>query len=237
MVNIIEQDRQLNIESITWRDSQITFAGIESESKHMDNPDIVPWDWQDRLVSEARNAEHIFVEYFPPEIEQNLQWVPSLAKRMSKMYIDEHMQVYSFMADWAKNQQKDILCANIATMPRFALYEIYTNRKIFGYVEYSPSEQKYPSAINARRIFTARAIQQLITSQDNDTSVLYIAAPAHINRVNRYIQTEKHEEYAKRFSLYSKIFFPLDRNIRRFTYDSDEWLLDEVTPIKKPQQS
>lgn len=87
-----------------------------------------------------------------------------------------------------------------------------------------------PSANDARRALTARGITQTAQTLPPDTSLAYIAAPAHVNRVKAILTEPKTVADSAKAVAY-KHLIGLDRSTRIYQPTEIGWELASKTPI------
>jgi len=95
----------------------------------------------------------------------------------------------------------------------------------------STIERYTPNATDARRALTARAIAQTAQALPSDTSLAYIAAPAHINRIKAMLTEQKTVADSAKAVIY-KHLVGLDISTRLYIPTEDGWELVSNTPIR-----
>jgi len=88
-----------------------------------------------------------------------------------------------------------------------------------------------PSANDARRALTARGIAQTSQTLPPDTSLAYIAAPAHVNRVKAMLTEPKTVADSAKAVAYKRLV-GLDRSTRIYQPTETGWELVSKTPIR-----
>ena len=241
-----------------------TIEIISLEANYINNEHITPPDWQDQITEAVERADVVFVEYFPPEIEENIPYVNELGEFSRNI-----VEVYGVIATIAHEKGKVIAVADIANRPlyeayHFGLYpllgaaavasaqqggaigragfiagEAYVasvayqaSRKKGTYgVQPGVLEQLTPGANDARRVLTARGITQTAQTLPSDASLLYIAAPAHVNRVKAALtEPTTIPESAK--ALVYKNLVGLNRSTRIYEPTENGWGLAANIPIR-----
>ena len=92
-------------------------------------------------------------------------------------------------------------------------------------------ERVTPGANDARRVLTARGIAQTAYTLPPDASLLYIAAPAHVNRVKAMLTEPKTIPDSAKAIAY-KHLIGLDRTTRIYTPADEGWELATSIPIR-----
>jgi hypothetical protein len=257
------------IEDRTFKREQLvhgaqTIELISLEANYIDNERITPPDWHDQVAEAIERADVLFVEYFPPEIEEIIPYVNKLGEFSRNI-----VEVYGTIAALARKKGKAIAVADIANRPlyeayHFGLYPLIgaaavasaQQRGIAGKVgliageayiagvTYQASRKKgtygvrpglierlTPGANDARRALTARGIAQTAQTLSPDASLLYIAAPAHVNRVKAALtEPTTIPESAK--ALVYKNLVGLDRSTRIYEPTENGWKLISNVPIQ-----
>lgn len=224
------------IDTVPHQGHELTFVSIESDPDDLWNPAVTPPDWPRQIEGQMTAAEHVVVEYFPPEIHTNFRKFPFLRKKVAE-YVEREMQPYSQIAIEGARQGHSITTADIATTLAFFpreiidMYNPVQRRQPTRRVNIQPGEQNRPTPTDARRSFTARAIQQLLDQAEVETSLLYVAAPAHVNRVKRYV-TNPTEQDEVNFEAYRHQFRRMDQRIRTYDFRNGcGWVLTAAQDI------
>lgn len=92
-------------------------------------------------------------------------------------------------------------------------------------------EHLTPGANDARRVLTARGIEQTAQTLPPDASLLYIAAPAHVNRVKTMLTEPKTIPDSAKAVAY-KSFIGLNRSTRIYKPTENGWELSANHPIR-----
>ena len=109
-------------------------------------------------------------------------------------------------------------------------YQAAKKKGTYG-VQPSVLEDLTPTANDARRALTARGIAQTAQALPPDTSLAYIAAPAHINRVKAALTTEKTISDSIKAVAYKRLA-GLDRSTRIYKPVQNGWELATSIPIR-----
>jgi|GEM_PF-886765 len=110
-------ERSFKIETLLRGDQ--TLELISLEATHIDNEQITPLDWQEQVSEAVERAGIVFVEYFLPELEENISRFHELGK-----YSSDIAAVYGTIADIAHSQNTPIAVADIANKPLYELYQM-----------------------------------------------------------------------------------------------------------------
>jgi hypothetical protein len=92
-------------------------------------------------------------------------------------------------------------------------------------------ERLTPGANDARRVLTARGIEQTAQTLPRDASLLYIAAPAHVNRVKTMLTKPKTMPDSAKAVAY-KSLIGLNRSTRIYEPTENGWELSANHPIR-----
>lgn len=92
-------------------------------------------------------------------------------------------------------------------------------------------ERLTPGANDARRVLTARGIEQTAQTLPSNASLLYIAAPAHVNRVKAMLTEPKTIPDSAKAVIY-KGLVGLDRSTRIYKPTEDGWEQVANNPIR-----
>lgn len=92
-------------------------------------------------------------------------------------------------------------------------------------------ERLTPGANDARRVLTARGIEQTAQALPSNASLLYIAAPAHVNRVKAMLTEPKTIPDSAKAVIY-KGLVGLDRSTRIYKPTEDGWEQVANNPIR-----
>lgn len=230
--------RAFNIETITLGPRALTCVSIESEAGRISDPEVYPPDWADRVTPHIDTAETVFLTYFPNEIAQNIFPVPILG-HIAALQAKMNLSVYRDVVDMAAEKRKRVACADIANRIGYLAHEIRLPNSYFvgwqkGPASLEPTalEQRVPTPTDARRVFTARAIRQESESLPEGSTLLYVAAPAHVKRVKQYVLGEPTEWGERRFQRYLRKYRRLDTRTRFYDFVEDEWTLSGTREIK-----
>ena len=110
-------ERSFKIETLLRGDQ--TLELISLEATHIDNEQITPLDWQEQVSEAIERADIVFVEYFLPELEENISRFHELGK-----YSSDIAAAYGTIADIAHSQNTPIAVADIANRPLYELYQM-----------------------------------------------------------------------------------------------------------------
>lgn len=254
--------RKLSSEYITRGTQTLELLSIEAD--YIDDVRITPANWEAYATETIERADVVFVEYFPPELEQNIAQLHELGEYSRKI-----TDTYGRIADIAHAANKPVAVADIANRPLFEIYQmglypslgatavacarrggiagmagtILSEAYIAGGVYqalrnvgvHSPTtstiERYTPNATDARRTLTARAIAQTAQALPPDTSLAYIAAPAHVNRVKAMLTKPKTAADSAKAVAY-KHLIGLDRSIRIYKPTDNGWERVANEPIR-----
>jgi hypothetical protein len=246
------QDRAFRIEPIDYNGRTIKLVSIESKfvSQKAQIPDraamsvIAPDDWGLQVADAMEDTSLVFTAYFPPELEQTAYSSPFRGTKARSWGEQLLHSVYQTVADIAEEQGKRIAVADISNKLAFAVYEFATPnrvpcmRQVSAYgVQISRSEKYVPQAADARRMFTAKAIMQTAEAYPEGSSFMYIAAPAHVNRVKSYI-TQKPDVMDKlRYGVYATTMVGLDTSTRIYRHSDEEWAKVSDTRYCNPEKN
>lgn len=256
------RQRAFRIETLTRGGRTLNLVSLEAD--FIDDERVTPPDWEDRVASAIDEADVTVVEYFTPELEENIPYIHQLGP-----YSRQRMGVYGKIAEIAHDKNVDMAVADIANKPLFQAYNMGTipalgaaavgvsyrdnwlGRLVFESsqlyiasmthqafrktgtfgVEPSKVERFTPSATDARRVLTARGIDQMTNELPEDATVLYIAAPAHTSRVKMMLEQPKTMPDSAK-ALFYKNLVGLDRSVRVYSPIDDGWELRSATPIR-----
>jgi hypothetical protein len=235
--SVYSNPHYFSVETVQLRSHALTCVGIESDSDYIHSKGYRPPDWENQIYREMGKASMVFVEYFPPEIAQNVYKIPIIGF-YAENYVENNMLVYSRIADRAAETGQSIAVADIANRFRFLPFEClpanlpHVMHKTGTYdVKISAKEQAKPSVNDARRVYTARGILQVAASMSDASPQMYVAAPAHVRRVKKYATATPTEESEQIFSRYQRKYHMLDRRVRIFGFHKGKWMLDDAVPI------
>lgn len=228
--------RAFAVETVDWNEHQLTFVSMEN-GRFANNREICPVDRFDRVAEVIDQADLTVVEYFIPEIERTTYRLPLIGP-FSKYLIGPDGQ-YSPIARIGHELGARMGSADIANKPLYAAYAM----PMMFYVEYPMGnhcieprarERFVPTPTDARRMLTAEAIMQETARHPEGTHIAYIGAPAHANRVARYILQDQTKLDRARLALYRHM--PgLHKSLRIYEPNGESWQLAEKHKItRKP---
>jgi len=241
-----------------------TLELVSLEASYITDESITPADWEDQITDVVNNADVVFVEYFPPELEKNIPYLDELGS-----FSKDIAEVYGTIAATAHRLGKPVAVADIANRPLYEMYNFglypllgaaavasarqqnalgkigfiageayllgvaYQAAKKRGTYGVQPGflEHLTPTANDARRALTARGIAQTAQALPPNTSLAYIAAPAHINRVKAALTAEKTISDSVKAAAYKRLA-GLDRTTRIYMPTNGGWELSSSTPIR-----
>lgn len=231
--------RAFNIETMAIESHTLLCVSIESEAGKISDPEIYPPDWADRVAPHIDAAETVFLTYFPNEIAQNIFPVPILG-RIAALWAGMNLSVYRDVVDMAAEREKRVACADIANRIGYLAHEIRLPNVYFIDWEKGPAspepttlEQRVRTPTDARRVLTAHAIRQEFASLPEGSTLAYIAAPAHVKRVKRYIAAEPTERDERRLQKYLRKYRKLDTRTRFYDFSESEWALSGTREIEQ----
>ena len=220
--------RAFAIDTVDWKQHQLTFVSIESVS-YIKDEKICPPGRFDRIAEVIDGADLTVVEYFTPELERTAYYMPMLG-RLARRAIGPDRQ-YAPIAKIGHDSGARMGVADIANKPLYAAYAVLgasyleSPTGVHAVRPHAP-ERILPSLTDARRMLTAEAIVQEADRHQDGTRIAYIGAPAHVNRVSRYILGEQSWYDRRRLELYRHI--PgLDKTLRVYEPAGDSWELTE----------
>lgn len=230
--------RAFKVDTIAWNGHELTSMPIESEYKHKDNPDVRPPDWEEVVSEHLDHADMLVLPYFIPELERNLFCVP-IAGHIARSYAYYSMDVYDRAAEIAAEKGKQVAIADPANKLSYSFHEwrpmniVATALHVGTHnVETTKWEKVVPTTTDGRRVFTAAAILQLAERYSEGGKFLYLAAAAHVNRVQDYVQQGHSEKFHKLFRRHKRSLLGADKNIRLYEYSGSEWVLTEKQPLE-----
>lgn len=233
-----DNPRAFSIDTVEWDGHALTCVSIEAELSNRNNPVVCPPDWAERIAVPMDSADIVFMPYFPPEIARNVYHVPVLGRLASK-YAERYHTVYRTTVNMAAERGKQVAAADIANSVVYLVHELGLLNAMFIISAKGPAnpritavEQKIPTATDARRVFTARAIRQLARERGENTSFLYVAAPAHAKRVMKYVVQSPTEQDNRRFERYQRVYKYADRRVRVYDFANGGWTLAEAKNIQ-----
>ena len=237
---------------------------ISLEARFIDDERVTPPDWREHIAESIKHADLVFVEYFPPELEEIMPYLRELGEFSRSI-----AETYDTIADIAQELATPVAIADIANKPLYEAYHlgiypiigaaavasayhggalgkggflagqtfisaaVYQSMLQKGKYGMEPGfvEQLTPDATDARRVLTARGIAQTSQNMPPDSSLLYIAAPAHIVRVKTLLTEPKTVVDSAKALVYKQLA-GLDRTTRIYTPNQDGWELASSTPIR-----
>ncbi len=227
--------RAFKVETIPLDQHQVTFVSMEGDEWCGDQL-IYPPDRLDRVHEVMNDADLTLVEYFPPELKDTAYSIPALGWLAKEIFAPSPH--YIEIAKYGHKMGKRMGVADIANRPLFAVYGLFLiNIVVEEYIGVNTVRSHQldhilPTATDARRMLTAEAIMQEAERHPEGTHIAYIGAPAHVNRVARYLTHDQTVWDRARLALYRKL--PgLDTCLRIYEPEGEEWRLAErhaITP-------
>lgn len=241
------RDRQFSIrtadktgQNLTYKGRNITLVSIESGMPYVQGRnDFVPNDWQEQLACAMDTVDLAFVEYLPTEL-RNTAYKDRVTGRAYQAFGENMVEpIYQPIADLARDKGIPLAVSDIGNRRAYLFYDFspvdrFSHNYMYSARQVKPtqSERYIPSGVDARRMFTAEGMKKTIEEMvPVGGSVMYIAAPAHVNRVEKYL-TEKPMMLDKaRQLLYKNIVFGVDPTTRIYQHDGTDW---ELTARSEP---
>lgn len=243
---------------------QQTLELISLEARFINDEQITPRDWQEQITEAIERADVVFVEYFPPELEEIMSYFHSLGEFSRSI-----AETYGTIASIAHASNTPVAIADIANQPLYEAYHLgiypaigaaavacvhyggalgttgfIAGQAYIGAAAYQAimqkgkyglepglQEQLTPDALDARRVLTARGIEQTAQTLPPNASLAYIAAPAHVNRVKAMLTKPKTMPDSAKALVY-KGLVGLDRSTRIYKPTEDGWELASNEPIR-----
>lgn len=237
------QARAFRIDTRHYREHDIKLVAIESEPKYSHNrTDIVPSNWSDEIekAMDDPSLQLVFVSYFSPELENTI-FNSKMYGTYARSYFDQMLDKYQKIEDLAIKYNKRIAIADIANRLLFEVYEHFTPGRIpykrqnsaYG-INISRSEQWLPQAVDARRLFALEGLNQTLEGLPAGSSVMYVASPAHIRRMDDKLVNGVTRLDRARYVVYANTMFGLDTNTRIYEHSDDGWSLVSNEKYCKP---
>ncbi|MDN5274512.1 MAG: hypothetical protein JWP06_413 [Candidatus Saccharibacteria bacterium] len=109
------QQRAFRIETLHHDSRTLNLLSLEAD--YASDERVTPPDWQEQVSQAMESADLVFVEYFVPELEENMPYFHKMGS-FSRNIAD----VFGRVADMAHKQGKNVAVADIANKP---LYEAW----------------------------------------------------------------------------------------------------------------
>ncbi len=235
----------------------VTIEVIGSEySPHFLAQGLTPESWRDQVEAEIERASLVIVEYFPVELERGVYKLPLLGNLAKKYAQSSNLQpFFSEIASICKEKQKKIAVADIANTLQYMVYDwgykalpilnpaiglpisfVGAIQELASVGHKSPSPTKtekfLPAADDARRLLTALSIMQEAERWKEGSRIVYVAAPAHSSRVEKYIREGFDISDKVRLLLY-KFMVGLDKSLRVYKVGKDgNWIQTSSIPVQ-----
>lgn len=230
------EDRKFNIRTREYKGRNIKFVSIESGIQYTqgrNKEDILPNGWLDQVSLAMDGVDIAFVEYLPDELRDTGYSERVTGKAyaaLGKKMIDP---IYKPIADKAREKGLTLAVADIGNRRAYAYYDYNPVDRFSHYFGYSArsvtpteSERYIPSAVDVRRMFTALGMAKTIEEQvPVGGTVMYIAAPSHVNRVDNYLTKKPKLLDQVRRLLYENTVFGVDPRTRIYKHDGSNWIL------------
>lgn len=110
-------ERSFKIEALLRGDQMLELISLEAA--HIHDERITPPDWQEQVSAAIERADIVFVEYFLPELEENISRFHELGK-----YSSDIAAVYGTIVDIAHHHNTPVAVADIANKPLYELYQM-----------------------------------------------------------------------------------------------------------------
>lgn len=220
----------------------LTTLAIESSPKYLRIPEFVPKDWEEQVDQLVSECDVVSPAYFIPEVRTNMKHVwPRSQRAEAYNHIDTYLKVYSGVAASARNHFKPVAAADMANRVWFGIVDA---RSISGFLHktdegphrVTPSafERVVPTTVDARRMQVAKGIVQTARRHPEWKNILYVAAPAHVNRVVAYLSRKPRLDDLVREQAYADWFPSLlvDQKVREFVHTGAGWERVRDDPIR-----
>lgn len=109
------QQRAFQIETLECNGRTLDLLSLEAD--YASDERVTPPDWQERVSEAMAAADLVFVEYFTPELEENMSYFHKMGSFSRNI-----ASVFGQVADIAHDLGKNVAVADIANKP---LYEAY----------------------------------------------------------------------------------------------------------------
>jgi len=218
--------RAFTVDTVPLNQHRITFVSMEG-NEYSSKPELCPPDRMDRVADVLDEADLTIMEYFTPELKQTAYSMPVLGQLARKAIAPSSH--YDRITELAYRQNQRIGVADIANRPRYVQYDLAFLSAEYGTGVYMVNPhwpgRYFATPTDARRMLTAEAIKQEADRHPDGTHIAYIGAPAHVNRVARYITQELTWIDKARLTTYHDNLPGLDKALRIYEPNGEAWTL------------
>lgn len=109
--------RSFKIETLKHGEQTLQLISFEATYAHDER--ITPRDWQEQIRQVIEQVDIVFVEYFPPELEQNIPYFGELGE-----YSRGIGESYGTITELAHHLNIPVAVADIANKPLYELYQM-----------------------------------------------------------------------------------------------------------------
>lgn len=109
--------RAFRIETLRRGGQTLNLLSLEAD--FIDDERITPPDWEERVACAIDEADVTVVEYFTPELEENMPYLHQLGS-----YSAQRMATYGKIAEMAHNKGVEVAVADIANKPLYQAYNM-----------------------------------------------------------------------------------------------------------------
>lgn len=247
IINLFMHDRKNNsssraretlgdfeVKSVTFGPHQISLVSMEGMlSAFSDDSALYPLDRMRQIGEIIDQADLTTLEYFPPEIERTVGVVPLLGAYAMKMSDTPEYTIahYADIANLAHEKDKHVGVADIANRFSYAYYALNPLNLIMEMAannhDIAPSarERYFATMTDARRMLTAEALKREADRNPQGAHLAYIGAPAHVQRIEKYITQPPGPLDKLRLALYASALSNMDSQLRIYEPTDESWRL------------